>query len=190
MLKNLVREQKSRWYEHLNQLSFVYNCTRSDSTGFFPYYLLFGRNPRPPVDLMFESVSVSPKFSSRKDYVVEWEKGMPESYKIAAQNSKKAASYNKSHQDKRIHGTALKRGDRMLVRNLRERSGTGKLRNYWEEKGHVVIDRRKERPVYVLKAEVGSGMERILHCNLLLPCNLLPFEGTLSSDKRTEKSKS
>ena len=75
MLKNLAREQKSRWHEHLNKLSFVYNCTRNGSTGFSPYYLLFGRNPRLPVDLMFESMSVSPKSSSRKDYVVEWEKG-------------------------------------------------------------------------------------------------------------------
>ena len=111
MLKNLAREQKSRWYEHLNKVSFVYNCTRNDSTGFSPYYLLFRRNPRLPVDLMFESVSVSPKFSSKKGYVAEWEKGMHEAYKIAAENSKKAASYNKSHPDKRIHGTALKPGE-------------------------------------------------------------------------------
>ena len=41
---------------------------------------------------MFESVLVSPTFSSRKDYVVQWEKGMREAYKIAAENSKKAAS--------------------------------------------------------------------------------------------------
>ena len=144
MLKNLAGKQKSRWYEHLNKLTFVYNCTRNDSTGFSPYlYLLFGRSPRLPVDLMFESVSVSPKSSSRKDYVVEWEKGMREAYKIAAENSNKAASYNKSHHDKRIHGTTLKPGDRVLVRNLRERGGTGKLGNYWEGKVHVVIDRRK-----------------------------------------------
>ena len=29
MLKNLAREQKSRWHEHLSKLSFVYNCTRN-----------------------------------------------------------------------------------------------------------------------------------------------------------------
>ena len=139
---------------------------------------------------MFESVSVSPKSSSRKDYVIEWEKGMREAYKTAAENSKKAASYNKSHHDKRIYGTALEPGDRVLVRNLRERGGSGKRRNYWEEKVHVVIDRRKESLVYVLKAEDGSGIERILHRNVLLPCDLLPFEGTLSSNKRKQKSKS
>ena len=115
---------------------------------------------------------------------------MCEAYKTAAENSKKAASYNKSHHDKRIHGTTLKPGDHVLIRNLHERGGTGKLRNYWEEKVHAVIDRRKENPGYVLKAEDGSGMERIVHHNLLLPCDLLPFEGTLSSDKRNQKSKS
>ena len=78
-------------------------------------------------------MSVSPKSSSRKDYVVEWEKNMREAYKIAAEDSKKAASYNKSHHDKRIHGTTLKPGDRVLVGNSRERGGTGKLRNYWED---------------------------------------------------------
>ena len=59
---------------------------------------------------------------------------MHEAYKIAADNSKKAASYNKSHHDKRIHGTAIKPRDCVLVRNLHERGGTSKLRNYWEEK--------------------------------------------------------
>ena len=113
-----------------------------------------------------------------------------EAYKIAAENSKEAASYNKSHHDERIHGTALKSGDHILVRNLRQRGETGKLRNYWDEKVHVVIDRRKESPVYVLKAEDGSGIERTLHCNLLLPFDLLPFEGTLSSYERNQKSKS
>ena len=55
---------------------------------------------------------------------------MREAYKIAAENSKKAASCNKGHHDKRIHGMALKSGDRILVRNMRERGGAGKLRNY------------------------------------------------------------
>ena len=63
MLTNLAREQKSRWHEHLNKLSSVYNCTRNDSAGLSPYYLLYGRNSRLPVDLMFESALVSPNNS-------------------------------------------------------------------------------------------------------------------------------
>ena len=57
------------------------------------------------------------------------------------------------------------------------RGGTGKLRNHWEESIHVVIRQvGEEIPVYEVKPEQGRGRSRILHRNLLLPCDHLPLE--------------
>ena len=68
-------------------------------------------------------------------------------------------------------------GDRVLVRNMTPRGGTGKLRNHWEEHIHVVIRQvGKDIPVYEVKPEQGKGRLRILHRNLLLPCDYLPLE--------------
>ena len=53
MLKALPEKQKSRWRDHLNELVHAYNCTRQDSTGFSPFCLLFGRNLRLPIDVIF-----------------------------------------------------------------------------------------------------------------------------------------
>ena len=53
MLRALPEKQKTRWRDHLNKVIHTYNCTRHDSTGFSPLYLLFGRTPRLPTDLMF-----------------------------------------------------------------------------------------------------------------------------------------
>ena len=63
-----------------------------------------------------------------------------------------------------------------MVCNLRECGGPGKIRSYWEEKVHEVVAINEDSPVYSVKAEDGTGKVRVLHRNLLLPCDYLPLE--------------
>ena len=53
MLGTLTPEQKKDWKSHVPALAHAYNCTRNAATGFSPYFLLFGREPRLPVDVEF-----------------------------------------------------------------------------------------------------------------------------------------
>ena len=53
MLETLTPEQKKDWKSHVPALVHAYNCTRNAATGFSPYYLLFVREPRLPVDVEF-----------------------------------------------------------------------------------------------------------------------------------------
>ena len=53
MLGTLTPEQKKDWKNHVSAMVHAYNCTRNAATGFSPYYLLFGREPRLPVDVEF-----------------------------------------------------------------------------------------------------------------------------------------
>lgn len=65
----------------------------------------------------------------------------------------------------------------MLVRNLTPRGGPGKLRNYWEDLVQVVVKQvGKNVPIYELRPEHGKGRSRVIHRNLVLPCDQLPFE--------------
>ena len=53
MLGILTPQQKTDWKSHVPLLVHAYNCTKNAATGFSPYYLLFGREPRLPVDVEF-----------------------------------------------------------------------------------------------------------------------------------------
>ena len=53
MLGTLTSEQKKDWKNHVSAMVHAYNCTKNTATGFSPYYLLFGRKPRLPVDVKF-----------------------------------------------------------------------------------------------------------------------------------------
>ena len=104
---------------------------------------------------------------------------MKEAYQIAQQNAKKTAKRGREYYNKRVSGGVLQPGDRVLVRNLTERGGPGKLRSHWEHVIHVVVERMGvQSPVYKVKPESGGGRTRVLHRNLLLPCDVLELDAS------------
>lgn len=189
MLKTLTNKEKRNWKESLNKLTFAYNCTRCEVTGFSPFYLLYGRNPRLPVDVLFQ-LTDNKGTASHQEYMRKWKDQMKEAYEIANEGAKKAGQGSKRNYDKKMRSTVLNPGDRVLVRNLTPRGGTGKLRNHWEDTIHTVVKQVKENlPIYQVQPEQGRGRVRVLHRNLLMPCDYLPMDlPTSDGDKPKETS--
>ena len=183
MLGTLENKDKSHWREFVKPLVHAYNCTRSDVTGFSPYELIFGRQPRLPVDLAFGlPSSCEPK--SHSQYVHELKGRLEESYRVATENASKTAERNKQRFDRRVVESTLEPGDRVLVRNVRIR-GKHKLADKWEPDVHVVVKRAGDLPVYTVKPEGKDGPLCTLHRDLLLPCGFLPVAESKQPPKQT-----
>ena len=60
MIGKLEQDKKGCWSEHLPEMLAAYNGTRSAVTGYSPYFLLFGRKSRMPVDCLFPTLRDSP----------------------------------------------------------------------------------------------------------------------------------
>ena len=173
MLRTLPESYKSHWKEHLNKIVHAYNCTQHESTGYSPFYLIFGHHPHLPIDLAFDLKPPAENKSYPK-YVADWQSAMKEAYSIAASKCKAQGDKAKPFYDLKVQSSTLLPGDRVLIKNLSECGDPGKLRSYWEDKVHVVVHRKSpDSLVYQLKPENGTGPIRTLHRNLLFPCGTL-----------------
>lgn len=176
MLRTLDEEKKGNWSDYVSKVVHAYNCTTSEATGFSPFYLLFGRHPRLPIDFFF-GINEEEGYKSQQQYAQKWQQQMIEAYNIATKTIKKTTARGKMNYDQTRQSSVLYPGDRVLVRNMSERGGPGKLRSHWEEQVHIVVSQKGENsPVYEVKPERGTGRDRILHRNMLMPCHALLLE--------------
>uniref|UniRef100_A0A8C8DED1 Gypsy retrotransposon integrase-like protein 1 n=1 Tax=Oryzias sinensis TaxID=183150 RepID=A0A8C8DED1_9TELE len=172
MLGTLKTENKPRWSEFVKPLVHAYNCTKHDTTGFSPYELMFGRQPKLPIDLVFNISGDQQHQRSHSQYVETLKHHLQESYKLATGNASKTAERNKRMFDKRVTESVLTAGDRVLVKNVKLR-GKHKIHK-WEPVVHLVVQQEGDFPVYTVKPENSVGPLRTLHRDLLLPCGFLP----------------
>ena len=62
-------DKRAKWPSHLGPILIAYNATRSLITGYSPYFLMFGRQPRLPVDLLFPTVRRDENSRTTDEYV-------------------------------------------------------------------------------------------------------------------------
>ena len=83
MIGKLEEDRKACWSEHLPELLLAYNATCSAVTEYSPYYLLFGRRPRIPVDYLFPTLCGSPHQTKMEVSVAAMQKRLKEAFTVA-----------------------------------------------------------------------------------------------------------
>ena len=169
MLGTLSDEEKSDWKSHLGCMTHAYNCTKHASTTYSPYYLMFGRHPRLPIDIEFglHKPNCSDN-SSKSRYIQKLRRRLNYAFQKASKYSDQQAKKYKQGYDKSVKGRQLHENDLVLVKIVAHK-GRHKLQDRWEPEEYVVIGQPiAGTPVYKVKPVNGSNV-RTLHRNLLLP---------------------
>ena len=169
MLGTLSEEEKSDWKSYLGCMTHAYNCTKHASTTYSPYYLMFGRHPRLPIDVEFGlPKSNSGDNSSKSRYIQKLRRRLNYAFQKATKVANQQANKYKSSYDKSIKGPQLQEKDLVLVKIVAHK-GRHKLQDKWEPEEYVVVEQPiAGTPVYRVQPVTGGNI-RTLHRNLLLP---------------------
>ena len=183
MLGTLPEKEKADWKSHLGSMTHAYNCTKHPSTTCSPYYLMFGRQPRLPIDYeMGLPIDVLGDTCSKTRYVQKLKQRLNFAYKRAKEISQKQAQKYKLSYDKTVKGSQLQIDDLVLVKRVAWK-GRHKIQNKWEPDEYVVVAQpNKNIPVYKVKP-IGEGK---VHRNLLLPLGI-KFVPEIDSDTDSDQ---
>uniref|UniRef100_A0A3B3H9D6 Gypsy retrotransposon integrase-like protein 1 n=1 Tax=Oryzias latipes TaxID=8090 RepID=A0A3B3H9D6_ORYLA len=169
LLRTLHPHQKRRWVEYLPELLYVYNTTEHHSTGYSPYFLMFGRAPIRPFDIWLGQ--------DREDFegdehawVVEHQERLRWAYQQAGQNLDQAAEARRAYAGHVGGDASLLPGQLVYVRNRRF-PGRHKIQDVWFPVPHKVLERLGgDSPVYSVAPVDSSGPIRNVHRNELRLC--------------------
>ena len=169
MLGTLPDDFKNKWTHHISTLTYAYNCTHSNASGFSPYYLLYGRQPLLPIDIEFGVFTPDLSEAVTYKYVQELKSRLEYVFQKANEFCNKEALRLKMRFDKTAKYSNSLPGDLVLVRR-KGFTTKHKIADKWETEPYEMVSQRSDGlPVYTV---VRDGREKTLHCNILFPLGI------------------
>ena len=168
MIAKLDPEKRRKWPAHIGSIIIAYNSTRSLVTGYSPYYLMFGRRPRLPMDLLFSTRQMQMLTRTIDEYVASLYNHLWESLAIAQDCAIKEVQRQTRLHDHKVGAIELRPGDHILVHLDAFRGQRRKLKNRWGDDLHTVVTHMADGiPTYVVK-NYRTGKKKVVHQARLL----------------------
>lgn len=167
LLRTLPPEKKRKWPEHLKELCYAYNATPHSSTGYSPHYLLFGTDPKLPVDLLLPNGQEDPA-SNNGEWLTLHQNRLRDAHQQAQDKLRAEATLRKQQFDSRrnVKPDDILIGERVFTRS--HPTGRAKIQDKWNSKVYKVVNRRDN--VYEIEPADGQGPTRTVNRSELQVC--------------------
>ena len=96
MIGILTNEKKKAWPKYLADLALAYNSSTHELTGYPPYFMMFSRQPRLPIDVAM-GITLD---DDTDDFVKSQQEIFRTAYNIASKKIHEAGSKQKKYYDK------------------------------------------------------------------------------------------
>ena len=153
LLRTLPPEQKKHWPNHLSELVYVYNITPHASTGLSPYFLMYGRNPKVPLDYLLGNC-----FKDAPEVTVDWvtshQKCLEKAFEHANEILHKNAERRRRHYNQSARQAPIPVGNTVLLKA--HPPGRNKIQDIWSPVAYHVVDKLQDN-VYVIQLVDGTG---------------------------------
>ena len=155
------------WEQHIRKVCMAYNTSVNATTGYTPFYLMFGRQARLPVDVMYGNTPTDSQ--SPSEYAVNLKKQLTAAYETVRNTCKSQHERQKELYDRKIPGDPYMAGDWVWVLNPKvPKNSTRKLFHPWQ--GPYKIVKKISECVYRIQALNGARRRQVVHFNRLKPC--------------------
>ena len=171
LLRTLPDKAKRQWPEHIAEMVYAYNTTPHASSGFSPFYVMFGRDPRLPVDILLGRKDDSMCASDVPMYVTMHQQRLQDAYDVVRRKLSLNADKRKQRADQHrdAKDCPLHLGQRVFYKQ-RGFKGRHKIQNVYQSDVYKVIKAMEGRDVYKIERADGSGKGKWVNRVDLKPC--------------------
>ena len=172
LLAKWVSENQRDWDEKLPAIAFAYRTSVQETTGFTPFYLIFGREARIPADLVYGTqVPSDSSFHSIVDFVASQQQTLRNAFEFTRNHLRTAATRRKDQYDLRTRPHKYSINDWVWCLATRRKLKRGhKWRSPYDGPFQVI---NTNGPVNVEIRRSARSRPFLVHVDKLKPC-LLP----------------
>ncbi|KAL1249465.1 hypothetical protein QQF64_020470 [Cirrhinus molitorella] len=161
LLRTLPPERKRHWPEYLPELVHAHNVTLHATTGFSPYYLLFGVQPHFPIDALLGGEEVS---EERQDWLSVHQERLRYAHEKAREYSEEKALERVTRLNEKAFCPQVSVGELVYLRQ--RLPGRNKIQDAWSPIVYRVVE--ITGTTYTVEPLEGGPSKRV-HRSELLP---------------------
>ena len=171
LLRTLSDDNKRRWPKHLPELMFAYNATPHASTGYSPFFAMFGRDPRMPVESFLGLEQEDTRTSSIDDWLEGHCRRLNHVLDRVRRNNDRQTRARQTRQERKVNDQGIRIGARVFVRN--HPIGRANIQDAWKSMPYKVLSCLDGGNVYIIQTADGFGPTKAVHRAELLNSNEL-----------------